>query len=823
MKQIVRFTKSALVLSLIMLIFTPEVKAQNFSPYFGDNYAGISGVYNNPASIANSRYIVDITLLGGSSAFTNNYFSAQRKFMFNQMNFNANKRNAWRELWFEKPWLQPYGSEGDNSYVLRPLESDRMYDGISETEIQLLNFMVAINPRMSIGVTERIRSITNVDNASWGLMETFFYTNPLADLGLINNGAFRFSTATWNELGLTFASQIYDGGEHFIKGGISVKMMQGLSSAYVASDNVSLQFDTEDNVTVNGDIIYGVSDGLNDNIQEINENKETGEYGGSSDIRYSNWGTLGCDYMNAVTNNFLRHPFDSQYWKNLSFGLDLGFVYEWRPDYEDYLYEMDGETGLVRNDLNKYRLKLSVAVTDIPLTGGIKYVRDANLAYSMVSANKATFATSYFRNALESTENLNTATEETFGSSADASTTAVSDTIYKVVISPTINLSIDFNLGKNFYVNLGGYIPFSGFTNNAVTELESGEYNVVKVHTNTAFNLTPRYERRWFGVSIPLTYQLINSDQMQVGLGLRLGPVWIGSNTLFSNIATKYWEGIDLCAAVKVPIMYNAPKDKDNDKVSDKKDQCPEDKGTWATQGCPDTDGDGIVDSEDECPYEPGLVEFKGCPDRDGDGIIDSQDECPDDPGLPEYNGCPDRDGDGIPDHKDLCPDEPGTVERKGCPESMFIIDTDGDGIPDDLDDCPLLPGTIANNGCPEEAIVYSIDYATVNFDINKFNIKTPAEEILDKIIYLTKNNKATKIEIIGHCDNTGNDRINDPLSVNRAESVKKYLADGGVNKDIISTEGRGSHDPIATNSTVDGRTKNRRVDITIDFIKKQR
>ena len=69
-------------------------------------------------------------------------------------------------------------------------------------------------------------------------------------------------------------------------------------------------------------------------------------------------------------------------------------------------------------------------------------------------------------------------------------------------------------------------------------------------------------------------------------------------------------------------------RDRDNDGVLDKDDECPKIPGLVSLNGCPDTDGDGIIDSEDNCPEEYGLKINKGCPDSDGDGIIDKQDSC---------------------------------------------------------------------------------------------------------------------------------------------------------------------------------------------------
>jgi outer membrane protein OmpA-like peptidoglycan-associated protein len=70
------------------------------------------------------------------------------------------------------------------------------------------------------------------------------------------------------------------------------------------------------------------------------------------------------------------------------------------------------------------------------------------------------------------------------------------------------------------------------------------------------------------------------------------------------------------------------------------------------------------------------------------------------------------------------------------------------------------------------------------------------------------------EVRIVGHTDSTGSDAINNPLSVNRAQSARDYLVARGVNSSRISIDGRGSREPIADNATESGRARNRRIDI---------
>lgn len=100
-------------------------------------------------------------------------------------------------------------------------------------------------------------------------------------------------------------------------------------------------------------------------------------------------------------------------------------------------------------------------------------------------------------------------------------------------------------------------------------------------------------------------------------------------------------------------------------------------------------------------------------------------------------------------------------------------------------------------------------------FATNKAELNAAAKTSLTDFANVLKNNSDMDIAIIGHTDNTGSDAINNPLSENRAKSVSTYLKNSGVNASQIKTvEGQGSKNPVADNSTAEGRTQNRRVEV---------
>jgi outer membrane protein OmpA-like peptidoglycan-associated protein len=99
-----------------------------------------------------------------------------------------------------------------------------------------------------------------------------------------------------------------------------------------------------------------------------------------------------------------------------------------------------------------------------------------------------------------------------------------------------------------------------------------------------------------------------------------------------------------------------------------------------------------------------------------------------------------------------------------------------------------------------------------VSFDTGSAAVKPEMRHVLDQ--FAQGLDPSMQVRVIGHTDSTGSDAINDPLSVERADAVKRYLEDRGVPANRITAAGRGSHQPVASNDTAEGRAQNRRVEI---------
>ncbi len=116
------------------------------------------------------------------------------------------------------------------------------------------------------------------------------------------------------------------------------------------------------------------------------------------------------------------------------------------------------------------------------------------------------------------------------------------------------------------------------------------------------------------------------------------------------------------------------------------------------------------------------------------------------------------------------------------------------------------------NNG---EAIKVTFD-SGILFGTGSATLSPASKSSLEAFAESSNKNALTKIKIVGHTDNTGSDRINNPLSVSRAKSVYSYLISLGVAEERMSFSGLGSTEPVESNKTVEGRRANRRVEVYI-------
>lgn len=753
---------------------------------------------HNPAEIADSRMAVDINLLGGGFAFDNNFVGIVDGGFFGIRAFTSD--SVFSHL--------DYGY--NNRAEILASNDKRIYIG---AEVFGPSFMFSLNDGSAFGFHSRFRNIINVDGFGAEAAVLGFEEFQYPELWLSTDSTNTFETdgfsidaMHWAEFGLTHARIIpvfEDRPDHFLKAGLTLKLLRGYASAYVAGTDASYSFTNDDTLNIGTVSATATSD--------------PGEY------KYGH------------TVNYEINPFQlfSEGVQGNGLGFDLGLVYEYRPDYEDYIAETK-EGPKPKRDQNKYKVKAGLSFLDI---GGIKFNRDPE-TYDLINVD--TFGWDLTNIKLNSIQDFDSLVNATFPQSefGDPNTQPT----YRVGAPFAIAMNVDYMLNKNFYLTLCTYIH----------PMMKKDFN--KVHGITNVSFTPRYEAKWFDVGLPMSVTALG--HFDVGLYARLGAFYFGSPDFVRNAIGSKLKSVKFYGGVKVPIPFGKVAesgDLDKDGILDYADECIDVPGPAENKGCPygDRDEDGIMDNADACIDVPGPVENNGCPyadidddgvldaadecidvagpkenngcpyaDKDDDGIFDVIDECIDVPGPKENNGCPwgDKDRDGVLDKDDECIDIAGPVDNKGCPRA----DTDKDGVQDVDDNCPLTPGPVENKGCPViepiEIEIIRLAFENLEFEYDKAIIRPTSYDELDELAALLVRKPAYGLKLAGHTDSDGSDEYNLILSKNRADAVKTHLVNKGVNPLKIVTEYYGESEPIATNDTPEGKQKNRRVEMTLIF-----
>ncbi|GAA4883915.1 DUF5723 family protein [Flaviramulus aquimarinus] len=702
-----------ITLAVLFVVSSFCVKAQSYIGFLTDNYSGVHGVISNPANIVDSRFKTDVNLIG-ASVFTGNDY------------YGVNVLDAIKD---------------DYDFDLDATKSPSNDNNIaSYADVMGPSFMFNLNKKSSIAVFTRVRSVLNINEINGTTIDVI--DDDETDDFIVNEGDFNVFGQAWAELGVTYARVLLNKEQHFLKGGLTIKYLQGAGSAYAYGKNVTVNYD---------------SDGT-----PLGGGQTTGSISSTGEVVYGRF------------VEFEEDDYDYDLPDNATgFGGDLGFVYEWRPNHADYKTTNAKGTPYVHKHENKYKLKLGLSITDI---GSIKYKDGIQESFDITN-------TGVSEDDINDAEDIDDILNSLY-------TQTGSEIGYTATLPTALHVNADWSFSKRFYVNL----------NTDLSLISKKKTNASRI--SNVVSLTPRFESKWFSFYIPVS--VIENNGLQAGAGLRTGPLYIGSGSVLSVLTSDNTKGADVYAGLKIPVYQAKPRDKDDDGVIDKLDDCPKEAGPIENNGCPwgDKDQDTVLDNEDECPEIAGPKENKGCPwgDKDGDSVLDNVDECPEVIGEADNKGCPwpDTDKDGVLDKDDQCIDVVGTVANNGCPE--------------------VAPEPIA----PEPVVTQEVqktlnDYAkTILFNSGKSSIKAESNEVLSEIVKILQEYPNAKFSIEGHTDSVGSDLLNKRLSDSRANAVKKFLINNGVDQFRLTSKGYGESKPIANNATSSGREQNRRVEINL-------
>jgi len=130
----------------------------------------------------------------------------------------------------------------------------------------------------------------------------------------------------------------------------------------------------------------------------------------------------------------------------------------------------------------------------------------------------------------------------------------------------------------------------------------------------------------------------------------------------------------------------------------------------------------------------------------------------------------------------------------------------------------PNKPYSELNYGLTIQKVIYYIQTYDLNihFKSNQSTVRIEDQKVLNQLVDTLNSNPSMTIEIAAHTDSDGGDDYNQLLSQKRASSVKLYLLNKGIAEVRITAKGYGEKQPIADNSTDEGKAANRRTEIRV-------
>ncbi|MDQ6761082.1 MAG: hypothetical protein M3015_00470, partial [Bacteroidota bacterium] len=306
--------KTVLLFCLLTFISISQTFSQGFLGLNTGNYAGVTGVSLQPASIVDSRFKFDINVISTSVNYSNNYFLLDRDVI---LKFNSNNFDDY--------------STFKNKYLSRanlPAGQKAFFNINNRVQLPL-SFMVTTSKKSAIALNFQFRNKIQgrgIPQELARLAFNDFYFPPLNNTSIDASGI-RINSLSWAEAGLTYGRVLYSSDKHFFKAAFTGKYLAGVSSLNISSNDLRLQVNSDSTFNFNS---AGV---------EYNHNK------------------------NADFNNLFDKSFSSD---AQAFGFDAGLVYEYRGNVNSkYLRNDDEESYLEdRRDLNKYLFKLGVSLLD---------------------------------------------------------------------------------------------------------------------------------------------------------------------------------------------------------------------------------------------------------------------------------------------------------------------------------------------------------------------------------------------------------------------------------------------------------------------------
>lgn len=375
-------------------------------------------------------------------------------------------------------------------------------------QVHLPSLMVSINHIHSVALTLGIRGMNQFNNFDQSLYRTITDPKyaPNSNIDLTSN-RFNYTAHVWSEIGASYAAVILDQEEHELRAGVTLRYLGGIGYLGLKGHNLDAHYKS----------------GGNDSLFVTN-----------SDIEFaSNILSTRDAILNGVSNHSILSEFFGAK-DGSGFGADIGLVYDYMPNYERDKYESrNGRVVTTDYSKNRYKLRISASIMDI---GAITY-KAANNSNANVTGNGVIAGKDFSDNVKNFDDFRHYAVSHGF--TAD---TGHRDT--KVYMPTTLRLGADYKIYRRFYVN-------ATFIGNLANRENFGTSYYSQI------TVTPRYDRKMLSVGLPITYGFL-SQAMKVGIGVRLGGFFVGSDDMLALIAS-HQSGVNFYIGGMVSVNKRTP------------------------------------------------------------------------------------------------------------------------------------------------------------------------------------------------------------------------------------------------------------------------
>lgn len=363
--------------------------------------------------------------------------------------------------------------------------------------------MKSLGKGMAVAFATRVRFGLNFSNVAEGILRFAKTANDPAgpNLGFINDNSFAINSSLYQEYSGSFAKVILNKDAYYLKLGGTAKYLQGLGAAYAINDGIQFH--------QSGDTI--VIDRSNLKV-----------------------GYSSPDFLNQLQGGPISAVMPS--FKNFNgkgLGFDIGAIMEWRPKITD---------ALTSN--NRYLMKVGLSIMDI---GAVNY-KSKVINYSAFNTTPVKFTgDSSFNAAFDKGIDSGLAYMQTYAQQNFNYSKGPDK--FKVSIPSLINLNFDVNVFKWFYVGVN-------WTQSLLSPTK------VAFRRPSSIVVVPRFEHRLFEVSLPMSFY---NDYKDAGMGmyLRVGPVYLGSDNLIKSINRTVFNGYDFYLGISTGIPTKKAKKKE--------------------------------------------------------------------------------------------------------------------------------------------------------------------------------------------------------------------------------------------------------------------